>query len=324
MKAPLRADEAFDFPARDSVLPASSLEDGFPIPPVSSSTKAPGSVDRSESGNGLRDARAAVPSAPSMTPLWSETRGTGRDLLLLHGWGLHGGIWDELTDDLADTHRVTRLDLPGHGHSPPLAAKPLTPPLEDWAEAVLAAAPPQADWLGWSLGGLIALWAAARHRQRLRRLVLLASTPRFVRGPDWPDAVDPRVFEDFVASLGQSYRPTLLRFLALQTRGSEGAREAQRRLRARLFERGAPDPTAMAQGLAILEDADLRALLRSVTQPVLVIAGGRDTLVPPAAARALVRLLPQGRVIEIGGAGHAPFLSHGVQVARAIRRFLER
>jgi pimeloyl-[acyl-carrier protein] methyl ester esterase len=242
--------------------------------------------------------------------------------VLVHGWGLHGGIWDELTEGLIEAHRVTCVDLPGHGHSPPLG-RTTAPPLERWAEAVLAAAPARADWLGWSLGGLIALWAAAHHPQRLRRLVLLTSTPRFVRGPDWPAAMDPQVFDDFALALGQACRPALLRFVALQTRGGDRPRDDQRRLRARLFERGEPDPAALAEGLAILRGSDLRAQLGRVVPPVLVIAGGRDTLIPAGASRALAHALPQGRLLEITAAGHAPFLSHVAALSQAIRGFLQ-
>jgi pimeloyl-[acyl-carrier protein] methyl ester esterase len=257
-----------------------------------------------------------------MARLWTESQGTGRDLVLIHGWGLHGGIWDALAGALASAHRVTRVDLPGHGRSPPLATRGSLAPLERWGEAVLAAAPAHADWLGWSLGGLIALWAAAHRPQRIGRLMLLATTPRFVRGPDWPDAMDPEVFDDFAASLSHAYRPTLLRFVALQTRGGEGARDDQRQLRTRLFERGEPHSQALAEGLAILRCTDLRAQLSGVTQPALVIAGARDTLIPAAASHALARALPHGRLMEIAGAGHAPFLSHGADLSHAVGTFL--
>lgn len=270
----------------------------------------------------LQTRPVAAPAA--MTNLWTESAGTGPDLVLVHGWGLHGGIWDALADTLIDAYRVTRVDLPGHGRSPPLAASGASAPLEAWAEAVLAAAPARADWLGWSLGGLVALWAAIHRPERIGRLVLLATTPRFVRGPDWPEAMEPQVFDDFAASLTEACRPTLLRFVALQTRGGEGARDAQRQLRTRLFERGEPDPAALAQGLAILRHADLRAQLAHVTQPTLVVASARDILVPAPAGHALARALPQARLLELPDAGHAPFLAHPLQLATAVRGFLDR
>ena len=60
-----------------------------------------------------------------------ERRGDGPDLVLLHGWGMHGGVWDELVPRLAARFRVHVPDLPGHGRSTAcgLGSAPGTPPL---------------------------------------------------------------------------------------------------------------------------------------------------------------------------------------------------
>jgi pimeloyl-[acyl-carrier protein] methyl ester esterase len=46
-----------------------------------------------------------------------ETFGSGPDLVLLHGWGMHGGVWGDFALRLAEHHRVHAIDLPGHGYS---------------------------------------------------------------------------------------------------------------------------------------------------------------------------------------------------------------
>ena len=50
--------------------------------------------------------------------LYTETLGAGPDLVLLHGWGLHAGVWESTAAELAKSWRVTLVDLPGHGRSP--------------------------------------------------------------------------------------------------------------------------------------------------------------------------------------------------------------
>ncbi|HUO80396.1 MAG TPA: alpha/beta fold hydrolase, partial [Steroidobacteraceae bacterium] len=50
--------------------------------------------------------------------LYRETLGHGPDVALLHGWGLHGGVFGALAAALATRFRVHALDLPGHGRSP--------------------------------------------------------------------------------------------------------------------------------------------------------------------------------------------------------------
>jgi pimeloyl-[acyl-carrier protein] methyl ester esterase len=150
----------------------------------------------------------------------------------------------------------------------------------------------------------------------------VASSPRFVQAPDWPHAIPAGVLAQFHDALGQDPRATLSRFLALQVRGSEASGDTLRALRRQLFAHGEPDPAALAAGLAILRDADLRAELADLSPPLQFIMGERDTLMPAAAAQACVAQRPGTRVACITGAGHAPFLSHPPAFLAALRAFL--
>jgi len=245
--------------------------------------------------------------------------GSGPDLVLIHGWGLHGGIWDGFATLLEPDFRVWRVDLPGHGASGWSGETVL----DDMVDRVLAALPVTAAWLGWSLGGLVALRAALRAPARVRALVLLASTPCFVRRPGWQAAMPPGLLETFAGELQADYLNTLNRFLSLQVRGSEAAGDTLRALRRQLLARGKPFPDALRAGLAILRDTDLRAAITGLACPLLVLAGERDTLVPEAAARATAALVPHAGVGVIAGAGHAPFIARPRAVAGLVRRFLQ-
>lgn len=247
-----------------------------------------------------------------------ETVGDGPPLVLIHGWGLHGGVFAPLVDRLSDRFRMHLVDLPGHGYSRE-DATPLT--LQATVAEILARTPPAA-WLAWSLGGLFALHAASVSAQ-VRALALVAVTPRFVRGEDWPQAVEASVFEQFGKDLQQDYRGTLERFLALDTIGSEHARAELRTLKENLYARGEPSPQALKQGLALLEQSDLRGSLPAISVPSLWISGHRDRLVSPAAMQAAAAMTPGSRYLDIAGGGHAPFLGHADQVADQVRDFME-
>ncbi|HWP95175.1 MAG TPA: pimeloyl-ACP methyl ester esterase BioH [Gammaproteobacteria bacterium] len=255
-----------------------------------------------------------------MAQLYIDTAGSGPDLVLVHGWGLHGGVWDTLLPALVTHFRVTRVDLPGHGAS---RDRPPSTQLTTLARQVLDAAPFAAHWLGWSLGGMVAMQAALLSPARVRRLVLVATTPRFLTAPDWPHAMAPETLARFAAELERDYRTTVLNFLALQVQGDETARATLRALRASVFARGEPDPRGLHAGLEILQTTDLRGELARLRAPALVVAGERDRLTPPAAGRALAQGIPGARFTVLKGAAHAPFLSHADDFVRAVAGFFE-
>ncbi len=251
--------------------------------------------------------------------LYIETEGQGPALVLLHGWGLHGGIWDTLLPRLTPHLKVTRIDLPGHGRSRVLSMPATLPEL---ARMLLDAAPLEAVWLGWSLGGLVALQAALTAPQRLRALVLANSTPRFVTGPGWSEAMPPERLAEFGLGLKVDYRETLLRFLSLQVQGEESARAALRQLRGPLFERGEPDTASLATGLALLQQSDLRARLKEVAVPTLLMAGTHDRLTPPGATEAMARAIAGARLEVFPKSAHAPFISHPQEFTAALLEFV--
>lgn len=259
-------------------------------------------------------------SAMDSARLYVRRLGRGTDIVLLHGWGMHAGVWEDVIEALADHYRVTYLDLPGHGYSRACAAGQT---LAELSRLIAAAAPPRAVWVGWSLGGLIAQQIAIDRPDLAAKLALVGSSPCFVRRPDWPHALDPRLLRAFADNLSQNYRATLKRFLALEVHGSEHEVALLRHLRAILFQHGEPDAAALRVGLKLLESVDLRAQAANIRCPVLLLFGRRDNLAPVAAAEAIRRLLPDGRLHVFERAGHAPFLSHLDEFISRLRAFVD-
>lgn len=251
--------------------------------------------------------------------MFIETLGSGPPLVLLHGWAMHSGLFAPLCEPLAQAFTLHLVDLPGHGRSDSALALDA----DAAVDALLDAVPTRAIWLGWSMGGLFALRAALRAPARVRALAMLASSPRFTQAGDWPGGVPAQVFEQFAAGLAQDPGATIERFLALEAIGSSLGAAPLRALHARAFEHGPPTARALAQGLSLLRESDLRDALADLRMPSLWIAGRRDRMVPPTAMRWAAQAAPDARLLELD-TGHMPFLTAPEAVASALTELAAR
>lgn len=247
------------------------------------------------------------------------TRGRGPDLVMIHGWAMNSNCWGELGERLSGSFRLHLVDLPGHGRSRDGGHWKLGPVV-----AQIRAQTPPAIWLGWSLGGFVAIRAALDFPSAVHKLILLSTNPCFVASAEWPDAMPSSQFESFAGGLEDDTDATLQRFLALQVVGSEHARETLRK--ARDVQAGFPRPAlpGLKSGLEILGSTNLLGELDQLIQPGLLISGDCDRLVPLASVRRAALRMPDVSSFKVPGAGHLPFLSHPQAVLHAIDSFLGR
>jgi pimeloyl-[acyl-carrier protein] methyl ester esterase len=238
-------------------------------------------------------------------------------LALVHGWGMNARVFDTLAALLADGFDLRALNLPGHGGR---AALPHNT-LQSWADDLAQALPDKATLLGWSLGGLVAMRAALDHPDKIARLILLASTPKFVAVEGWDRGMAAADLNAFGKALLTDPQATLLRFLSLQTRGAAEQKSLLQQLRRSLLALPPADGLALSSGLTMLRESDMRTAISRLQQPTLVMHGLLDTLTPPAAGAWLAETLPAAEHIEFARAAHAPHLSHAGEVAAAIGRF---
>ena len=236
-------------------------------------------------------------------------------LVMLHGWASSPAVWHSATAAMGDHPRIMPA-LPGHAGG----AEGMAPRLAAWATAILAACPPRFDLCGWSLGGLLSIGIALLAPDRVRRIVLIGTSPCFSARPGWTAGLDGALVARFRADFATDPGRMLARFHALQTLG-----DGHRRAVAAELERSATAPHAaggLAAGLQLLDDTDLRARLSALTHTVRVLHGADDALMPAATAVALSDALPQARLTLIGECGHAPHLSRPRDCAALIDGFL--
>ena len=219
--------------------------------------------------------------------LFYTKTGSGPPLLLLHGNGEDGTYFVHQIEDFSHDFTVYAIDTRGHGKSPRGTA-PFT--ISQFADDLLAfmnqQGLPQADILGFSDGGNIALIFALRHPDRVRRLILNGANlgPKGVK----PLVQLPIVLGYHVASLFKSPKA---------------------RAKAELL------------GLMVREPHIDPSELKKLTMPALVIAGTRD-MIQERHTRLIAASLPNSRLAIIPG-NH--FIANKTPSAfnRAVRQFLE-
>ena len=245
-----------------------------------------------------------VEDGPSDAPVLVLGPSLGTDL----------SMFDAQVDDLADTFRVVRYDLRGHGGSP-VVPGPFT--IADLADDVRAALDERGidrfSYAGVSLGGAIGLQLAVTVPDRLARLIVMASAARFPDPPSWKARAE-RVRAEGTEFLVPS------RIGAWVTPGfAESRPEETERLLAML--RGTPRE-GYASCCETIESFDVRERLPEITAPTLVIAGADDPATPPDVVRSIADGIPQARFVVVPRASHLVSAEQPEAVTAEIRGFL--
>ncbi|HEX5757917.1 MAG TPA: alpha/beta fold hydrolase [Thermoanaerobaculia bacterium] len=258
--------------------------------------------------------------------VYVEQAGEGEPVFLLHGFAESTYTWRKVLPGLAATHRVVALDLYGFGYT----RRPQDPARyrRDGQVALLLAVMDRlgferAHLVGHSYGGAICLALAARHPERVRSLVLVASA-----APSYPD--DRRSRTAGIRLLNDLY----LRALALRPRAVERA------LRRSFHDDALVTPELVAAYLERLRiegvtdayyglsaPSAARAApvdLARLDVPTLLLWGAQDVVTPVANGRELARRLPRAELVVLAGAGHLPMEERPEELVRAVRTFLAR
>ena len=249
-----------------------------------------------------------------------------KHIILLHGWGMHSGVWAQTIDLLTEQYDVTVVDLPGYARSKNAVKNIIdSHPAQDFdvvCEQLSEVTDQPALWLGWSLGGLFAMGVALKSPALVEKLIMVASSPRFVSDKNW-NAMQTDVFNDFSQQLQENYQLTLKRFMSLQTRNSENSSAVLKLLRQQWRDVETPAQSVLESGLNILQSIDMRDELNKLKCPLSFIYGQLDTLARPELLNDMKDYGAAFNSVIIDKAAHAPFLSHPQQFSAAVKESIE-
>lgn len=242
------------------------------------------------------------------------------ELVLLHGWGMNAQVWQLVEPEIATFYNdnVRSLNLPGFGGSP-MPDGDYT--LASAAALIAAQLAPNSVVLGWSMGGIFALYLAKHFPDKVSKVILIASSPYFSESTEWA-GIKSNVLEAFELQLQADSDKTIERFLAIQAMGSDNARDDIKSLRALLDQANKPCEQALSAGLRILKHEDLRQEMSEITQPIYGLFGRLDSLVPKRVIDKIAALNPNFQHQILVKASHAPFISHRAEFLSFLKSIL--
>ncbi|PCH60529.1 MAG: hypothetical protein COC05_04170 [Gammaproteobacteria bacterium] len=230
-------------------------------------------------------------------------------IVLLHGWGFDSRIWSRLQAVLTNKHVIT-IDLAGYGNQ---ANNQTDWQLGPLVEDLITRTPKNAMWVGWSLGGLLALSVALHRPLHIKALMTLATTPCFTQRPGWDAAMDAQSFTNFKQSCQSDSISCIDNFKQLIV--LHGDRETKRIIRT--HDCNAETPTLLG-GLKLLAEIDLRFSLASIQCPTTHLLAENDALVPAKISQSMSHLAPKANTLLIDNASHALPVSHPDVIAQQL------
>jgi len=255
-----------------------------------------------------------------------ERTGKGPPLVLLHGFTGSARSWGPLAEMLAARFTLLAVDIVGHGAS----SKPeevdryaIDKAARDAVDAMLAFGFRQSAWLGYSMGGRLALHVAAAFPEAVERLVLIGASPGLAdpeerearRASD--EALADRIEREGVPAFVDHWES--LPLFATQARLPAGMRLAIRRGRLANDARGLANSL---RGMGTGAQPPLHDQLSDITAPSLLLAGALDAKFA-AIAGDMAAAMPDARAHRVRDAGHAPHIEKPAYCVRTITAFLE-
>lgn len=259
-----------------------------------------------------------------------DTGGTGRPVVLIHGWPLSAESWKDQVPALRDAgYRVVAYDRRGFGRSDkPMGGYDYDTLAEDLQGVLEELELTDVTLVGFSMGGgEVARYVSKFGEERLHSVVFAAAVPPYlVKGPDNPEGpLSPEQAEQMASDLGTDrgafFDDFTTQFFSVD--GDLKVTEQQRQDAIALCHQS--DQKAAEACMAAFGGTDFRDDLPKITVPTLVIHGAGDGTVPfHGSGDRTHAAVPQSELVVVDDAPHGFNVSHAAEFNRALIEFLAR
>jgi pimeloyl-ACP methyl ester carboxylesterase len=251
------------------------------------------------------------------TMLYYREAGEGRLAVFIHGFPLDHSVWLDQLSGLGHVRRCVAVDLRGFGRSDPVVESTLTMEVfaDDIAALVEALGSDQADIVGISMGGYVALALWELRPSLVRSLTLLdtRAVADSVEGKAARQALIDKLLDEGRAEVASELVPSLL--------APNPPASVQARVRSMV--EGTRYETMVAAIQGMRDRPDRSGLLPTISVPSLVGGGEQDLLTPASGVRAMARQIPGARTVIVPDAGHLPPIERPSSINEALIELLE-
>jgi non-heme chloroperoxidase len=262
--------------------------------------------------------------------LYYEDHGTGRPVVLIHGWPLSSLSWEKQVPALLDAgYRVVTYDRRGFGRSGrPTLGYDYDTLAGDLHRLMTNLDLRDATLVGFSMGGgEVARYLGTFGSDRVERAVFISAIPPFLlKTADNPDGVDGSVFDAIIESIAADRPAYLAGFLSdfynVDVLGGDRISDEVVRLSWNVAAGASPRGTLDSVSAWL---TDFRSDLQRIDVPVLVIHGDADRIVPFAASGKRTHELIKGStLVVVEGGPHGNIWTHAERVNRELLDFIGR
>lgn len=247
-----------------------------------------------------------------------EVIGKGPDLVLLHPFPAHHGVWMPVAEQLASRYRIILPDLRGHGSSGVgEGAATMQKHCDDLLRVLSDAGVERAIFGGESIGGYILFELWRRHRERVRALALCNT--KATADSDEARRTRLKSAEDVIKTGSETFIDSMLpKLLGETTRTNRPDLVAAAK---EMMMKATPAGIAAVQrGMA--ERPDSVPTLRTVDVPTLILTGNED-VIPLSEAELMKAHIPRATLTVMRKAGHYAVFEQPQEALRILRQFLD-
>lgn len=250
---------------------------------------------------------------------------TNQAIFMVSGWAMPKEVMHSFALCLSKRFYVVLANLPSISLDEHWISRSRIGPnydIDALSEQLIDAAPKEAWWIGWSLGGMVSAYVAARRSSCVLGLITLSASPSFVKREGWERAMATDDFDAFANLVESNPEQGLQRFVMLQAKGANNERALVKQLQSFL-----PIKTlnraALIGGLRLLRSLDIRREWSLLDVPNLHLLGGKDALVSSNALEQQTDVNPLQQCVVLSNCAHQPFLEDEEACVRHIENFID-